>query len=260
MKFIPLNKESNGRYGYYFDQQLVRHENHTKVTPRKALFLCALALISLAWVPVERAVRSNWEGRHFSAKMSFYSSVRDTELERRRIYRIISSHDSGLTLPVQWQVATLIMDLAQQYDLDPNLVLAVIKTESRFNNRAVSVADARGLMQIMPAVGDEFSRRLNLNYRNAESLFDPILNVKIGTYYLAQLINRFDGDMELALLAYNRGPTDVRTTLQKGSFFHSNYAKKVLENYRDFLDKRRTDLATLSRQPASLAWASPSDS
>jgi len=64
-------------------------------------------------------------------------------------------------------------------------------------------------MQIMPATAEEAAGDLGLPTPTAEDLFDTDLNVKLGTYYLAEMIDRFDGDLHLALAAYNAGPTKV---------------------------------------------------
>lgn len=87
------------------------------------------------------------------------------------------------------------------YDVDPFLVFAIIKAESNFDPYAVSPAGARGLMQLMPATAREMG---------VTDIFDPAQNVAGGTQYVAQMIGLFDGDLELALAAYNAGPGTVK--------------------------------------------------
>jgi len=94
----------------------------------------------------------------------------------------------------------------QQLDLD--LVLAVIFAESRFDPEAVSPVGAAGLMQIMPESGRWIAEQIPLAQPEAIDLFDPVLNVRLGTWYLRYLLDRF-GDVEAALAAYNAGPTRV---------------------------------------------------
>ena len=95
-----------------------------------------------------------------------------------------------------------IYDAAKRHGLDPELVAAVVKAESAFDARAVSPKGARGLMQLMPAT----ARRFGLS---AGDVFDAAANVEAGTSYLGWLLERFDGDLSLALAAYNAGEGTV---------------------------------------------------
>lgn len=90
--------------------------------------------------------------------------------------------------------------------LDPYLVMALIRQESAFNPRAVSVADARGLMQILPR---SVTRRRSARRWVARRLMSPSYNVRIGTNYLRRLSAAFDGNMEQALAAYHAGQSRV---------------------------------------------------
>jgi len=90
----------------------------------------------------------------------------------------------------------IVEEAARAYDVDPRLIRAVIEVESGGNPHAVSPAGAQGLMQLMPKTGAE------LGMKNP---FDPAQNITAGTRYLRQLIDRYQGNVRLALAAYNWG-------------------------------------------------------
>lgn len=97
--------------------------------------------------------------------------------------------------------------------LEHALVLALTRQESLFDKRAKSHAGARGLMQLMPATARVVSRRVRLPYAKSK-LTDAAYNVKLGSTYLADLIEKYDGSYVLALAAYNAGPSNVRRWLR----------------------------------------------
>ena len=99
-------------------------------------------------------------------------------------------------------------DNAQRFDLDPVMLLAVIHVESRFDPGAVSSKGAMGLMQIRPTTAREVAGSLGIELTADEQLFDPELNILLGSCYLRYLVDRFD-DHHIALSAYNAGPTRV---------------------------------------------------
>jgi soluble lytic murein transglycosylase-like protein len=86
--------------------------------------------------------------------------------------------------------------MAPGFDLDPKLVLAMISVESAFQAEAISSANARGLMQLIPATATRFGVR---------DVFDPADNLRGGMAYLQWLLRRFEGNVTLALAAYNAG-------------------------------------------------------
>ncbi len=99
----------------------------------------------------------------------------------------------------QWE--PVIRPAAEKYGLDPNLVAAVIWAESSGDPDAVSKKGARGLMQLLPSTARELG---------VDNIFDPRDNVDGGTHYLRKMLDSHDGDLELALAAYNAGPDAVR--------------------------------------------------
>ena len=99
---------------------------------------------------------------------------------------------------------------AQKYNMDPALIMSVIEIESKFNPKAVSSAGAIGLMQIMPKTAKAVSRELKIKKYNKDSLYNPEINIRIGTYYLKKLLQEFGNDIDLTLAAYNAGMGNIR--------------------------------------------------
>ncbi len=106
-----------------------------------------------------------------------------------------------------------VVEAATRFGLDPALVAAVIRTESRFRPDATSPKGARGLMQVMPDTGAWVAARLELSGFQPDHLYDPALNITIGTYYLADLRREFGPDLILVLAAYNAGRQNVKNWL-----------------------------------------------
>ena len=98
--------------------------------------------------------------------------------------------------PATGEVAKLVRNLAPRYKLDPNLVLAVVEAESNFNPKARSPKNAQGLMQLIPATAARFG---------VADVWDAEQNLRGGMAYLRWLLDRFDGDVKLALAGYNAG-------------------------------------------------------
>ena len=114
--------------------------------------------------------------------------------------------------------------------VDAYLLLAVMEEESHFRPRATSRRGALGLMQVLPATGRDVSKRNGIPWRGDDTLFDPLLNMLVGATYLAELQERF-GSWDLALTAYNEGPTRARAAAKRGKKPSSRYASRVLKRF-----------------------------
>jgi len=103
-----------------------------------------------------------------------------------------------------------------EYDLDPFLVMAVIRVESSFRAGAVSPVGATGLMQLMPNTAADLAGRMGIDFE-PDDLRDPAFNIRMGSFYLRRLINIF-GHQDTALAAYNAGMGNVRRWLDEGYY------------------------------------------
>ncbi len=113
-----------------------------------------------------------------------------------------------LAYPLAWWDTVLRWSGA--YGVDPYLVLAVIREESGFSPTAVSSSDARGLMQLLPSTARWIAEeKLKIAYRESD-LSNPDFNIRLGTWYLAHLLDQFGGDLAWAIAAYNGGPGNLR--------------------------------------------------
>lgn len=115
---------------------------------------------------------------------------------------------------------------AHKYDLDPWLVLGLIKVESSGNPDAISYKGALGLMQIMPDTADFISEALEQDIPT-DALLDIRTNIWYGSYYLSLLLDRFDRPEE-AIASYYWGPTYIQKCLNKGLMLPTEYTEKVL--------------------------------
>ena len=120
-------------------------------------------------------------------------------------------------------LANDIYEIARQEGIEPQLAYGLVKTESSFRQRAESHVGARGLTQVMPRTA-----RWLLPGTKADDLYDRRLNLKLGFRYLNQMIDKYRGDVRLALLAYNRGPGTVDKILKRGADPDNGYADKVM--------------------------------
>ena len=121
-------------------------------------------------------------------------------------------------------LATAINDIALAEGIAPELAFRLVQMESGFNRRAVSPVGAVGYAQLMPATA--FEMNPSLEYRD---LFDRDTNLRLGFRYLRWLLDRYDGDLRTALLAYNRGLGTVDSIRRDGGDPGNGYARSIME-------------------------------
>ena len=107
---------------------------------------------------------------------------------------------------------------SSEYNLDPLFVLAVIKTESKFDDDAQSHKNAVGLMQITVDTGEWAAKEMGFSTFSKDDLYNEEYNIRMGCWYLRRLNDTFDGDLDLTIAAYNAGPTNVQTWLENKKY------------------------------------------
>ncbi len=113
---------------------------------------------------------------------------------------------------------TEVRRFAMENQLDPYLVLALIRQESEFNPGAVSRSNALGLMQLLPVTGRQTARELRMRAFRTENLLVPNTNLQLGTHYFSTMLQHYNGQVEYALAAYNAGPNRVQDWLGGGNY------------------------------------------
>jgi len=158
--------------------------------------------------------------------------------KEKKILQILSGFRTGLDKNQEKKLASFIHQESRRYGFDPELIVAVISTESSFYNWAISPKGAIGLMQLIPSTGRQVAEMNDIVWQGEDPLFDPFLNIRLGIHYLWMLYLKF-GDIHLALTAYNHGPGKVVRWLKAGETIPTHYAGKVLSYYAQFLEMGR---------------------
>lgn len=242
--------------------------------------LLSARLFDYAAAEVEFAQRTWGNSPALEATLAWIYNQRG-ELRRgitamRRAYpQFIAAGGEHLPLAVQQVIfpvayGGLIDRYARQRDLDPFLVAALVAQESTFQADARSVADAIGLMQILPSTGRRLAQAEGVRRFNATSLTQPEFNVRLGTRYFAGLVNDLGGE-HLALASYNAGKSRVdrwlseKPDLTQAEFIDDipfpetqNYVKRILgtaEDYRRLYGTHGLASAASAPQPRTSAVA-----
>ncbi len=155
--------------------------------------------------------------------------------------------------------ADIVEAAAHRYDIEPELLFAVMRVESVYNPRIISYAGAIGLMQIMPRTGRLIAHRLGRDDFTVDQLLKPEVNIEFAAWYLSSLIERFDGRLPLAIASYNGGPHNVRRwmrdcadTMPLDAFLERipfdqthRYVRRVLTHYAAYRAQRGRPLVRL---------------
>jgi soluble lytic murein transglycosylase len=129
--------------------------------------------------------------------------------------------------------ADIVRGHADNYRLEPELLAAVIYTESKFDPDAESPSGAIGLMQLLPETAAGIAERTGGSRFETADLYDPELNVRYGSWYLRHLLDKYDGDLRKALAAYNGGQGNVDRGIQYAE------TKAYVDRVRELSEKYR---------------------
>jgi soluble lytic murein transglycosylase-like protein len=167
------------------------------------------------------AVRSQFN----SLQQSLNSTAGELELVRLKLGRAESILEYSARYQITSDLADLIYGTALREGIDPDLAFRVVKVESDFTPRATSAASALGLAQVQLATAKFYDANIT-----TVELYDPATNLTIGFRYLRDLIEVY-GDVKLALLAYNRGPSRIKQLLDEGRDPQNGYASRIMKGY-----------------------------
>lgn len=141
----------------------------------------------------------------------------------------------------------VIKEEATKNNLDPYLILSIIKAESSFNKDATSSKNARGLMQIIDSTAEEINNKINKENEESGNIYDVNVNIAFGCSYFSSLVERYDGNYYLAICAYNAGLGNVDKWINENILSSKlddyenvslpfketeKYLKKVMSSYR----------------------------
>lgn len=151
----------------------------------------------------------------------------ELEVARLQLDRVdaIMQYSTHYRLPAD--MATAVYDVALSEGIDPGLAFRLVKVESGFNPRATSHVGAVGLTQVLPSTARLYEPGLT-----TQQLYDRDTNLRIGFRYLRDLLDRYPTNMQLALLAYNRGPAKVEQLLGAGRDPANGYETEVMKGFR----------------------------
>lgn len=205
---------------------------------------CAkLFLVLILFVPAFSALSLLPDGLDGFAPQQTVKVVEVRERHRPkelvRIYSIVRAHRPDVAESEIWRISEVILEESAKRAIDPLLVLALIQVESGFQTDAVSPMGARGMMQIMPDTGRSLAASLAREYGyhpvafKPESLDDPVLNLRLGIFYLQDLHKQFQ-HLNLVLTAYNFGPAETQNRLENNLDLADEFAALVLDAYRRF--------------------------
>ena len=159
------------------------------------------------------------------------------------LFKVIKIDDIIMKKIYPLKYSEYVEKYAEEYNIDKYMVYAIIKAESNFDENAKSSSNAIGLMQIMETTAIETAKKMKLEITE-EDLFEPDLNINIGLKYFTYLLNQYDNNYPIAIIAYNAGIGNVDSWIKNGTIKAdgtdlenvpfketNNYVRKILRDY-----------------------------
>lgn len=160
------------------------------------------------------------------------------------LFYVIKIQDIILKKIYPLKYSEYIEKYANENEVDPLLIYSIIKAESNFEKNVVSSSNAIGLMQLLPETAEEIANQQGYDYIAKESLYNPEINIQIGTKYFTNLMKMYKNCIPVALAAYNAGIGNVEKWIQNGTIKKdgsdienipfketNNYVRKILRDY-----------------------------
>jgi soluble lytic murein transglycosylase-like protein len=176
-------------------RQFLRVQKTSGLKPNGLLELAGLAILAEDFNLASRLGRRAFLATKSAARKSFLLQLSDHPDSKK--------HEYALAYP------RIVGAVSRILDLDPSLVLSVMKAESHYNPDVTSWVGARGLMQIMPGTGARIARLMGYDGFHPDELYEPEVNITFGAWYLNRLLTYYKGDLLRAVAAYNAGPEAV---------------------------------------------------
>jgi len=144
---------------------------------------------------------------------------------------------------------SIIVKYSNEFNIDPYLVASIINVESKYDTYAVSNKEAKGLMQISSQTGKWASEVLSIEGYSEDDLFDPEINIRIGTWYLSVLLKEFNNNIDLVLAAYNAGSGNVNKWLnnREYSLDGESLSRIPFKETEDYLERVKDSYRIYSR-------------
>lgn len=175
-------------------------------------------------------------------KIIFEQENKINELEEKlKILDIIEDYQIGFNQNEIKELAEVIYTESKRFSIDPLLIISLIMTESSFKKGQRSYRGAEGLMQVIPSTAKEVAKKWGVEWPKDINLWNPSLNIRVGSAYLFELILKFRS-VQKAIIAYNLGETNLREFYFYKAKPPARYYKKVVSNYNMLKNKYGNDV------------------